>query len=58
MEIRMEHRRLGSSGFKVPVLSLGTGTFGGTGELFHSWGNAGVEEAMRLVDICPVPGIT
>ena len=25
----MEHRFLGASGFKVPVLSLGTGTFGG-----------------------------
>ena len=27
----MEYRQLGSSGFKVPVLSLGTGTFGGQG---------------------------
>ena len=27
----MEHRQLGASGFKVPVLSLGTGTFGGQG---------------------------
>ena len=25
----MEYRQLGASGFKVPVLSLGTGTFGG-----------------------------
>ena len=29
----MEYRRLGSSGFTVPVLSLGTGTFGGKGML-------------------------
>ena len=29
----MEFRRLGSSGFKVPALSLGTGTFGGKGML-------------------------
>ena len=30
----MEYRQLGGSGFKVPVLSLGTGTFGGTNEFF------------------------
>jgi len=27
----MEYRQLGGSGFKVPALSLGTGTFGGRG---------------------------
>ena len=47
----MEFRKLGRSGFKVPVLSLGTGTFGGTGEFFGAWGNNGVPEAKRLVDI-------
>ncbi len=30
----MEFRQLGGSGFKVPVLSLGTGTFGGGNEFF------------------------
>ena len=34
----MEYRQLGGSGFKVPVLSLGTGTFGGGGEFFKPWG--------------------
>ena len=27
----MEYRHLGGSGFKVPVFTLGTGTFGGRG---------------------------
>jgi aryl-alcohol dehydrogenase-like predicted oxidoreductase len=34
----MEHCLLGKSGFKVPVLSLGTGTFGGRGAFFNAWG--------------------
>ena len=41
----MESRQLGGSGFKVPVLSLGTGTFGGTTQLFKAWGAAGVADA-------------
>jgi aryl-alcohol dehydrogenase-like predicted oxidoreductase len=47
----MEYRNLGASGLKVPVLSLGTGTFGGEGPLFSAWGRNGVEEARRLIDI-------
>ncbi|MCY1077948.1 aldo/keto reductase [Archangium lansingense] len=47
----MEFRQLGSSGFKVPVLSLGTGTFGGTNEFFKGFGESDVKEATRLVDI-------
>jgi aryl-alcohol dehydrogenase-like predicted oxidoreductase len=47
----MEYRKLGGSGFRVPVLSLGTGTFGGEGEFFKAWGTNGVAEAKRLVDI-------
>ena len=53
----MEYRQLGGSGFKVPVLTLGTGTFGGKGELFAAWGNSGVPEATRLVDICLEAGL-
>ena len=34
----MEYRQLGRSGFKIPVLSFGTATFGGKGEFFKSWG--------------------
>jgi aryl-alcohol dehydrogenase-like predicted oxidoreductase len=48
----MEFRHLGKSGFKVPLLSLGTGTFGGEGEFFKAWGGAGVPEATRMVDLC------
>jgi aryl-alcohol dehydrogenase-like predicted oxidoreductase len=53
----MEYRQLGASGLKVPVLTLGTGTFGGTGELFTAFGTSGVEEATRLVDICLEAGL-
>jgi aryl-alcohol dehydrogenase-like predicted oxidoreductase len=53
----MEFRTLGRSGLKVPVLSLGTGTFGGSNEFFRAWGNSGVDEATRLVDICLEAGV-
>jgi aryl-alcohol dehydrogenase-like predicted oxidoreductase len=53
----MEFRILGRSGLKVPVLSLGTGTFGGANEFFRAWGNSGVPEATRLVDICVEAGV-
>ena len=48
----MEHRVLGSSGFSVPVLSFGTGTFGGNHPFFGKWGNSNVEQARSIVDIC------
>ncbi|MCS6777467.1 MAG: aldo/keto reductase [Chloroherpetonaceae bacterium] len=54
----MEYRLLGRSGFKVPVLSFGTGTFGGKGDFFQAWGSTDVEEAKRLVDICLDAGLT
>lgn len=57
MTTQMEHRFLGKSGFKVPVLSFGAGTFGGKGPLFSAWGNADVDEAKRLVDICLEAGV-
>lgn len=54
----MEHRQLGGSGLRVPALSLGTGTFGGSTELFKAWGQTDVAEATRLVDICLEAGLT
>jgi aryl-alcohol dehydrogenase-like predicted oxidoreductase len=54
----MEYRHLGASGFKVPALSFGTGTFGGKGELFEAWGATDVGEARRLIDICLDAGVT
>ena len=54
----MEYRRLGASGFTVPALSFGTGTFGGKGDFFGAWGNTDVAEARRLVDICLDNGIS
>ncbi len=54
----MEHRQLGASGLKVPVLSFGTGTFGGSNEFFERWGKSDVTEATRLVDICLDAGVT
>ncbi|MFD8937954.1 aldo/keto reductase [Streptomyces sp. NPDC059578] len=54
----MEHRQLGASGLKVPVLSFGAGTFGGRGPLFGAWGSTDAQEARRLVDICLDAGIT
>jgi aryl-alcohol dehydrogenase-like predicted oxidoreductase len=53
----MEFRTLGRSGLKVPVLSYGTGTFGGGNEFFKAWGASDVAEATRLVDICLEGGV-
>ncbi len=53
----MEYRNLGASGLKVPVLSFGTGTFGGTGPLFGAWGTTDANEARRLIDICLDAGL-
>ena len=54
----MEHRLLGRSGLRVPVLSLGTGTFGGGNEFFQGFGATDVAEAKRLVGICLDAGLT
>ena len=53
----MEYRQLGRSGLKVPVLSFGTGTFGGGNEFFKAWGSSDVAEATRLIDVCMEEGV-
>ena len=53
----MEYRYLGASGFRVPVLSFGTGTFGGQGDFFKAWGNTDVAGARRLLDVCLDAGV-
>ncbi len=47
----MQYRQLGGAGLRVPALSLGTGTFGGTNDFFKQWGTTDVQEATRLVDL-------
>ena len=54
----MEYRPLGNSGLKVPVLTFGTGTFGGRTDFFKAWGASDVKEATRLVDVCLDAGLT
>lgn len=53
----MEYRQLRRSGLKVPVLSFGTGTFGGKGDSFKAWGDTDVKEATQLIDICLDHGV-
>jgi aryl-alcohol dehydrogenase-like predicted oxidoreductase len=53
----MDYRQLGSSGLRVPVLSFGAGTFGGSGPLFSAWGQSDAIEARRLLDICLEAGV-
>src|SRR5450432_1006784 len=53
----MEYRQLGNSGLRVPVLSFGTATFGGSNEFFKAWGSTQVAEAKRLVNLCLDAGV-
>lgn len=54
----MEYRQLGRSGLKVPILSFGTATFGGSkNDFFKRWGETESKEANKLVDICLEAGL-
>jgi aryl-alcohol dehydrogenase-like predicted oxidoreductase len=41
----------------VPVLSFGTGTFGGSNDFFRAWGSTDASGAKRLIDICLDAGV-
>jgi aryl-alcohol dehydrogenase-like predicted oxidoreductase len=54
----MEYRQLGGSGFRVPVLSFGTGTFNyGSSPMMKAWGSSGDEAAKHIVDVCLESGL-
>jgi len=53
----VDYRQLGKSGLKVPVLSMGTATFGGSNDFFKRWGDTDVKEASRMVDLCLDHGV-
>lgn len=53
----MEYRQLSGAGLKVPALSFGTATFGGGDKFFKAFGETGIAEATRLVDLCLDHGV-
>ena len=52
----MEYRQLGRSGLRVSALTLGTMTFGGSGN-FANVGSTGVDGARRQIDMCLDAGV-
>lgn len=52
----MEYRQLGSAGLRVSVLTMGTMTFGGTGE-FATIGDTDLDAASRQLDLCIEAGV-
>ena len=53
----MEYRLLGGSGFKVPVFTFGTATFGASSHKGWAWADTPLDEAKRLVDIAIEAGV-
>ncbi|SNT32966.1 Predicted oxidoreductase [Granulicella rosea] len=53
----MEYRQLGKSGFKVPELCFGAGTFGTSNEFFKAWAETSQDDADNIVAICMEAGL-
>ncbi len=53
----MEYRRLGRSGLKISVHTLGTMNFAGEGPFFTKAGSLSIKDASRLVDIAVDHGV-
>src|SRR6195952_1205651 len=54
----MDYNRLGHSGLRVPALSFGTATFGGSNDFFKAWGSTDASGASRLIDVCLDHGVS
>ena len=55
----MQTRALGATGLRVPALSFGAMTFGGSGsDFFRPIGATELDEATRMVDLCLDAGVT
>lgn len=52
----MKYRQLGRSGLKVSTITMGTMTFGGSGE-FQKVGNTDASGAKRQIDMCIAAGV-
>jgi aryl-alcohol dehydrogenase-like predicted oxidoreductase len=57
MNAKVEFRFLGRSGFRVPALSFGTGTFGGR-DAIEDWGTIDTSQASRMIDLCLESGVS
>src|SRR3954464_2420706 len=54
----MNYRAIGGSDLTVSTISVGTATFGGGSDFYRAWGDTGVAEATRLVDVALDAGVT
>ena len=54
----MNYHPIGASDLTVSAISMGTATFGGASDFYRAWGETGVAEATRLVDVALDAGVT
>lgn len=53
----MNYHNLGQSGLQVSEFGFGVGTFGGQGPIFSAWGQASLNDAQRMIDLCIDQGV-